>query len=65
MTLRAPARLAMAAMAGCDEAAIASIGAIGGSFPSLVAMGKANDMTVVTKRHGGVRTMARCAAELR
>lgn len=49
---------------GCGEVTTASIGAKGDSSPSLVAMGKANDSTVVTKRHGGVHTVAWCMLEL-
>lgn len=52
-------------MAGYVEVVMASIRSKGGSFPSLVAIGKANDSTVVTKRHGGVCTTARCVVELR
>ena len=47
----------MVVATGCVEVATASIGAKG-------AIGKANDSMVVTKRHDGVRTMARCVAEL-
>ena len=54
----------LAVAAGYGEATTASIGAKGGSFPSFVATGKANDSTVVTKGHGGVRTVESYAAEL-
>jgi hypothetical protein len=51
-----------AVVAGCGKAARASIGAKGGSYHSLVAMGEANDSMMATKGHGGVRTMARHVA---
>jgi hypothetical protein len=51
-------------VAGCGEAARASIGAKGGSYHSLVAMGEANESMVVTKGYGRVRTMARHVAKL-
>ena len=47
------------------EVSAVSNGAKGGSFTLIGAMGKAKDSTTATKVHGGVRTMARCAVELR
>jgi hypothetical protein len=63
--LRAPVGLAMAAAAvGCGEVAIASTGAKGGSFPSIGVTDEPNDSTTVIKKHDGVRTVTRHAAEL-
>jgi hypothetical protein len=42
----------------------ASIGAQGGSFPSIGITGKSIDPSVVTRRHDGVRTVTRCEMEL-
>jgi hypothetical protein len=47
------------------EVTMASVGAKGGSFPSIGAMVKARDSTAATIGHSGVHTVARCMTELR
>ena len=49
---------------GYGEAATTSIGAKGGSFPSIGATAKLNDSTTATRKHGGVCTVTRHTAEL-
>jgi hypothetical protein len=55
----------LAATAGYDEVVTATIGAKGGSFPSIGVTGKLIDLSAVTRGHSEVRSTTRRVVELR